>query len=402
MPSRLVFVAAFFAVAAPPLAGCQATSPAGAPLLGVPESRPAAFVDVHVVTMTGSAPLLHQTVLVRDGRIVTVGSVNDVPVPPDVLQIDGLGRRWLVPGLADMHVHVFDREEFVLHLANGITTVRNLAGYPLHLAWRDSLVRGLFPGPRLVTAGRILDGDPPTRSTNFVVLTPEGATAEVSRQAVAGYDFIKVYDNISPAVYTAIVAEATRHGLSVVGHLPTPVGLTAALGSGGQREIEHLEELLPLFDDGRSEQGLDSIALAIAAAGVVVTPTMVVFQSALDQSLDWAAVRGRAEMRFVSPETRRTWGWEEAGGSRSGNAQAIARYTRTTQFFYARMLPALHRAGVCVLAGSDAPIPALIPGFALYDELRLFERSGIPPLEVLRIATAGAADALGLGARRGR
>ncbi|NOT08983.1 MAG: amidohydrolase family protein, partial [Gemmatimonadales bacterium] len=98
----------------------------------------------------------------------------------------------------------------------------------------------------------------------------------------------------------------------------------------------------------------------------------------------------------------RTWGWEEAGGSRSGNAQAIARYTRTTQFFYARMLPALHRAGVGVLAGSDAPIPALIPGFALHDELRLFERSGIPPLEVLRIATAGAADALGLGARRGR
>lgn len=359
-----------------------------------------AFIDVNLLTMDSVPVRLHQVVIVEQGRIVRIGEVG-TPVPSGALRIDGHGTRWLIPGLADMHVHIFDRGELVQYLANGITTIRNLHGLPMHLAWRDSLARGLMIGPRLITAGPILDGDPPTRGTNTVVRTAAEATAEVDRQAAAGFDWIKVYDNISPEAYAAVIAAARRHRLPVSGHLPTPVTL-AGVVAARQRVIEHVEELLPLFRDGRDTVGVDSVARAIAAAGIAVTPTIVVYQSALDQVRDWRAVKGRPEMRFMNPATSAQWGWGPTGDARSGSMAGAERFARTTGFFLDVLVPALHRAGVLLLAGSDAPIPAIIPGFGFHDELRLLARAGLPPTEVLRIASRNAAIVTGADDRRGR
>jgi imidazolonepropionase-like amidohydrolase len=375
-----------------------ATAPGMAAQSAPPETT--AFVDVHVLTMDSNAVRMHQVVMVEGGRISRIGDLG-MSIPRGAVRIEGRGTRWLVPGLVDMHVHMFDRGELLQYLANGITTVRNLHGLDLHLAWRDSLARGMIVGPRLITAGPILDGDPPTRGTNTLVRTAAEATAEVDQQAAAGFDWIKVYDNISPEAYAAVIAAAARHRLPVAGHVPTPVTLAGVL-TARQRVIEHVEELLPLFGDGRSVAGVDSIARAIAAAGVAVTPTMVVYQSALDQVRDWAAVQGRPAMAFLNPATRQQWGWEPTGSARSGNAQGLARFTRTTDFFLATLVPALHGAGVVLLAGSDAPIPAIIPGFGYHEELTLLHRAGLTPLEVLRIATRNAAMVNGLDDRRGR
>src|SRR5262249_18423965 len=105
--------------------------------------RAIAFVDVTVVPMDTNRELAHQTVVARDGRISAVGNVNAVSVPSDAIQIDRHGDGFLIPGLADMHVHLLVDDELVLNIANGVTTVRNLHGVPGHLAWRDSIARGL-------------------------------------------------------------------------------------------------------------------------------------------------------------------------------------------------------------------------------------------------------------------
>ncbi|MEP6590398.1 MAG: amidohydrolase family protein [Gemmatimonadota bacterium] len=361
---------------------------------------PLAIVDVTVIVRPDQPALSHRTVLVKDGVITAVGPAVTTAVPSDALVIEGAGR-FLMAGLADMHVHVFDRDEFLLYLANGITTIRNLSGYGMHLAWRDSLAAGTIAGPHLVTSGPILDGDPPMRSTNTVIRDAAAAEIEVRRQVDAGYDLVKLYDNISPEAYVAVTAAAHRLGKRVVGHLPTPVGLALALSPGSQDEIEHLEELLPLFDDGRNTRELDSIARAIASAGVAVTPTMTVYASALDQATAWASVQVRPEMRYVNPATRRQWGWDETGAARSGQPGQIARYQRTTAFFRDQLLPALRRAGVTLLIGSDAPIATLVPGFSLHTELMLFRAAGVPDQEVLTMATVNAAAALGASSHRG-
>ena len=346
-----------------------------------------AFTDVHVIPMTGDTALRHQTVIVRNGRIASITTASTTPVPTGAIRIDGAGRSWLIPGLADMHVHLFDRGEFIMYLANGITTVRNLHGIPRHLAWRDSIALGTILGPRLFTSGPILDGDPPSRGTNTVLRSREDVERAVTEQKAAGFDLIKVYDNLPQDLYQALAVAARRARLPLVGHVPTPVGLAGLLEINGQAGIEHVEELLPFFRGGTDTTGLEAVARSLASQGIWVTPTMTVFLSARDQALDWSAVRARPAMRYMNPETAETWGWTPTGEGRSGNPRAREGFTRSVAFLETRLIPALHRAGIRLLAGSDAPIATIIPGFSLLDELRSFVRSGLTPYEALVTAT---------------
>src|SRR5678815_877649 len=189
-----------------------------------------AIVGVTVVPMDRDGTLKDQTVLVRSGRIVEVRPAREIdPGPATVL--DGHGK-WLVPGLADMHVHINEEGQLPLFPLNGVTVVRDLFGAPAHLRWREAIAKGDMQGPTLVQAGPIMDGDPPTWPGSAVVTTPEAARREVQAQKKAGYDWIKVYNGLSSDVYQAIVAEAKAQGMPVGGHVPKAVGIEAALTSG--------------------------------------------------------------------------------------------------------------------------------------------------------------------------
>lgn len=353
-----------------------------------------AFTNVHVIPMNRDTVLRNRTVVVRNGRIASISPAGTTPVPAGARQVDGAGRAWLIPGLADMHVHLFDRGEFIMYLANGITTLRNLHGIPRHLAWRDSIAKGELLGPRLFTSGPILDGDPPSRSTNTVLRSREDVERAVAEQKAAGYDMIKVYDNLPRDLYEALAAASRRAGLPLVGHVPTLVGLAGLLEVNGQSGIEHVEELLPFFRGGTDTAGLGNAAQSLARLRVWVTPTVTVYRSALEQATDWNAVLGRPEMRFLNPETIRDWGWTPTGEGRSGNQRARDGFGRVVAFFETQLIPALHRAGVRLLAGSDAPIPAIVPGYSLLGELQMFVRSGLTPYEALKTATANPAQFL--------
>jgi imidazolonepropionase-like amidohydrolase len=383
-------------------ADTSARRPADPPVLDLTPPPPAAYAitGVSVVPMDRDRVLARHTVLVRDGRIAAVGPDGRVGIPAGVTRIDGRGR-FLIPGLADMHVHLLERSELLAYAANGITTVRNLHGLGRHLAWRDSLARGELLGPRLFTSGPIVDGDPPTRRTNVVVTTAAQAESVVVAQKAAGYDFLKIYDNVPPDLYRVLAATAKRVGLPMVGHLPSPVGLEGFLEVRGQAGLEHVEELLPFFRDGRDTAGIGRLAAALAAARVRVTPTVTVHASALAQARGWAAVRARPAMRYMRPETARMWGWDQTGQANDGNAAARERFERTVGFFERALIPALHRAGVPLLAGTDAPIAAIIPGFALVEEIAMFRRAGLSPYEALRTATANPAEFLGRGGEFG-
>ena len=352
-----------------------------------------AFVDVTVVSMVGPRRP-HQTVVTDSGRVVRIGPAATTVVPTGATVLPVPAGSYLTPGLADMHTHIFDRDELLLYLANGVTTVRNLHGLARHLAWRDSLEQGWMVGPRLLTAGPILDGDPPTRSTNTVLRTETEAAAEVAAEAARGFDYIKIYDNLPVTLYRAIGMAAKAAGIPVTGHLPTPVGLAGLFEDQVQGEVQHLEEFLPFLDDGRNAGLLDSIARGLARSGIAVVPTLTVFTSALDQSERLGSLKARLEVRYVNPETAATWAWEATGARRSGNAGETARYRRTVTFFEHQMVPALRRAGVTIVAGTDAPIPMIVPGFSLHDELANLVASGLSPLEALETATAAAARVL--------
>lgn len=391
MPLRLDFAAALLLL---PLWfggwSCTLAGEGPTPQPAAPTAQtPTAFVDVHLVPMDHEGTLPHQTLVVREGRIAAIGPTAETPVPEDAHVIAGQGR-YLMPGLADMHVHLFDRNELLMYLANGITTVRNLHGIARHLLWRDSLAAGTLAGPRLFTSGPILDGDPPTRGTNTVLRTPEDAAREVHRQHQAGYDFIKIYDNVSPELYEALLTTAREVGLPVVGHLPTPVGLDGVLARRGQAAIEHIEELMPFLNIEQEPAGMEATARALAEAGIWLDPTLVVYAWPFRQTDP--ALFARPAWRYLNPATAQTWGWATAPTSMPPEAlqRGARRWTFTLAF-----TKAFHEAGGNLLAGSDAPIQTMIPGFSLIEELRAFVEAGLTPYEALVTATRNPAVFVG-------
>lgn len=343
-----------------------------------------AFVDVNLLPLDADTVLEHRTVVVRGDRVVAIGPAGKIRPGPRALTIDSRGK-YLMPGLVDMHVHLFNSRDLVLYLANGVTTIRNLGGYAAAdsiLDLRRQVAAGERLGPTIFTSGNWLDGDPPFREINTVVRTPADARAVVSRQKRAGYDFIKVYGLLRPDVYREIVRTAQRLGIPVTGHVPSAVGVDGVLASG-QVGVDHVSELL----DG--DPG--DVARQVRRSGVGVTTTLVMLDRALTMRGRPEAVESLLalpEARYLSPETRAFWrrapflGMPRADPARPRYVQGEA------------MVRALETAGATVMMGTDAGIWGNEPGYSAVEEVVRLAGAGLTPYQALRAATVAPAEFL--------
>ena len=369
-----------------------------------PIKATAAIVDVTVVPMDSERELAHQTVLIDGERIVAVGPAASTPVANGATTIDGKGR-WLIPGLYDMHVHLNEANDALLYVANGVTTVRNMWGGPDRLAWREQARKNdpAWLGPSIVTAGPIVDGDPPVWPGSKVVTTPEAAAAEVDAQKQAGYDFVKVYEHLTPAAYDAIAAEAKKQGIRFVGHVPQAVGVEHALAAG-QASIEHLtgylaaaagigQAKLPELIAHVDEEKFAALAKATHDAGTVNVPTLIVMTQIAALS-DPAPLLAQRENRYVSPQTREWWNPKTDFRFQNDTPEDFAAM-RVANVMRLHLVKALVTEGATIFAGTDAPNPFVVPGFSLHDELRLLVAAGLTPYQVLRAATSAPAQWLG-------
>ncbi|MDE2805422.1 MAG: amidohydrolase family protein [Gemmatimonadota bacterium] len=373
-----------------------------------------AFVDVTVLTMGESdGALTGQTVLVSGDTILAIGATVDVQVPTDATVVDGVGR-FLMPGLTDMHVHLEYSEDpgiLNLFLANGVTTVRNMDGRPYILEWRDLIERGEMLGPRIHTAGPILDGDPPLRDDNLAIGSADEARDAVRAQATAGYDFVKVYTNLSPDAFAAIVDEAAAQGMAVAGHVPGDLSVEDALASG-MWSIEHVTELGDLVEasDSPFRNGwhwsklylampVDTTRYADAAAqvvraGVGIVATTVQADRALAPRDTIDAWLLGPEMAYLGSEVLDFWEWLATRSLDRMDAAdwALVDAGRENRI---RLVRALHDAGAVLLIGTDTPNPFVVPGVSLHEELANHEAAGIERTRILEMATREAARFLG-------
>src|SRR6476661_4087727 len=186
-----------------------------------------AILHVHVIPMDRERVLDDQTVVIANGKIAQIGPSSTVKIPAGAKKIDATGK-YLIPGLTDSHVHLYSTIEFPLYLANGVTTVFNLDGRPAHLLWRKQVASGELLGPTIFTAGPIVDRRH----------TPEEAVRLVDEQADLGYDALKVFNHVSKEEYPALIAEAKRRNLLLMGHISREPGFELAIQSG--QSIAHL------------------------------------------------------------------------------------------------------------------------------------------------------------------
>jgi imidazolonepropionase-like amidohydrolase len=389
-----------------------------------------AITGVTVIPMTSDTVFRNATVLVERGRITDIRSGGG-RLPGGIRTVDGTGR-YLIPGLADMHAHLYSDGEVAdslapyemgVFLANGVTAARMMIGTPEHFPLKRAIEAGRVIGPQLWIASPELSGQPADHA--HVVTTPEQATAAVKAVADSGYDFIKITNSITLPVYDAIIAAARSHRIRVDGHVDPQVGLAHALESG-QSGIHHLDSYFeaviadssPIKQsvtqvghfrlrnwqslDYMDERKIQQVGGATARAGIWSTPTLTLFNFAFAIHESDSTIRSRPDWKIMPPRMRELY-----LGARpqywSAASQAVRTEARRQRYVEVRnrIVKAIVDSGGKVMAGSDAPDWFMSYGWTLHRELKSFVGAGLTPYQALLTATRNPAEFLGAQAEWG-
>jgi imidazolonepropionase-like amidohydrolase len=336
-----------------------------------------AIAGATLIDGTGATPAPDAVVVVRDGKIAAAGSRAQVAVPRGMRAVDGRGAT-LLPGLWETHAHFAQVEWGPAYLAAGVTSARDCGGeFDFITAVRDLIESGRGLGPRLVLAGLVDRSGTGTFGVNWAD-TPEQGRAQVARYKAAGFAQMKIYSRIQPDVLAAVAAEAHRQGMTVTGHVPD--GMTAVQGvEAGMDQINHFG---PVYQEVRhAGDGRERVIQFFKDHHTVVDPTMA-----------WGELLGRprnVEIASFEPGfAKAPWTLTSVIGTAGTAATNAPQSARLNDQF--AVLRALYAAGIPIVAGTDKAVP----GHSLHRELELYVQAGLTPMQVIQLATSGAAKVM--------
>ncbi|MDX1677550.1 amidohydrolase family protein [Arsukibacterium sp.] len=352
------------------------------------------FDQVHVLPMQpehvtpDNRVLRNQRVVIKDDRIIAVGSAAELAVPAGATVIDGAGR-YLLPGLAEMHGHVPPLADFsgvpkrylddvlTLYLAGGVTTVRGMLGHDRQLQLKDDIASGKRLGPTLYLAGPSFN--------QHTVTSPEQARARVREHKQQGWDLLKIHPGLSLEHYQAIADEANKQNIDFAGHVPEAVGIEQAILLGS-RTIDHLDGYMAAlggFDKALTAADMAPLVALTKKHNVAVVPTEALWQTIIGAA-DSEKLQAYPELQYMPAQV--IAGWQRYLQQRSGSY-----YTGDTALIHAEnrrlLLAELYRAGVTILLGTDAPQLFSVPGLSLRREIPKMVDAGISHYDILRSGT---------------
>lgn len=367
--------------------------------------RPVQLRNVRVLDPATGTLSQPTCVMTYHGRVTTIAP--DFEPPDSAIRIDGEGGT-LVPGLFDLHSH-YGTWQGPLHLAAGVTTVRDMGNDNEML---DAIVRGLekgtLMGPRVVRSGFLEGRTPFSARTGFVVDSLPMALEKVRWYAEHGYWQVKIYNSMPPDWVAPIAAEAHRLGMRVAGHVPA-FSSSPRVVRDGYDEVTHINQLVLSFlidtdkEDTRTPFRFTALGLRAAKLslqdprlqqliadmlkrGVAHDPTIATFQSLL-----------LARAGKVTPVDA-LWLDHMPGPVQRSRKVSILDIKPGEDTIYRAssqrlrdVLKLLFDRGIHLVPGTDD-----VPGVVLHSELEEWQRAGIPAKDVLRLATIGAAEHLGL------
>ena len=369
----------------------------------VDASRATVVHDVSVVDVVNGVAEPHRNVYIRDGKILSIGPAVKPAVSAHVIAGEN---KFLIPGLWDMHVHLWQKDpQFSLFLANGVTGVRDMGSdFSQIQAWRSKIQAGKLLGPRIMASGPPLEGPdeiPNPRMSPQMIRTPEEARRAFDQLDDMHVDFIEVLPGLRWDAYFALT-EYTRHwGHRVAGNLPESVTAQQAVDAR-QGTIEDLDGVLLSCSSDEKElrrqrrdalEKQDQVALDRITAAVLDTYSkrkagrlfadfriFDVMETPLLSAHKRQSVPGTQQdqhFQYVSAATRKQW--PEAAQPQTLNSLTYERYFS--------VVAEMNGAGVQFLAGTDTGFPFSVPGFELHEELELLVRAGLSPAQALRAAT---------------
>lgn len=378
----------------------------------VPQSQ-IYITHVSVIDTETGEEATDQTVVISYGKIADIEKSRNLAAATAGKIVDGRGK-YLIPGLWDMHVHTWDYEStYALYIANGVTGVRDMFGPPDANTFRAELAKKQIIAPHFYLASPVVDGHPAVWPKSIEVTTPELGRKVVDDQQQKGADFIKVYSRLTPDAYFGIAAESARVGIPFEGHVPNQVSAWKA-SDAKQKSFEHLYGI-PIACSTREEELQGKMlqtttmkerqVLAAAGAGSYSESKCNLLFARLRANNNWqvptlTALRPKnwKDPQLSNDPRLRYFGGEYLNwltakrDSPSKGWAAQDRKLEAQQFeFDKKLVGAMFRAGVPLLAGTDSGNPYCLPGFSLHDELALLVESGLTPLAALQAATRNAA-----------
>lgn len=373
-----------------------------------------AFKNVHLVPMTEEKLVPDQTVLIKGDRIFKIGNSDELKIPEKTKVIDAKGA-YLMPGLADMHVHLtgeWPLPQLDLYLANGVTTVRDLDGRDFMLQWRDAIKAGQRTGPTIYASNPIIWGY-------------ETDVAERILKRKSGYDSIKLYSYFSKNDFNKTMTLSKAHNLYTVGHIPFSVGLDGVIAKG-MNEIAHVEEFIWEFVDFDRNKNLSpkewfsylkktiyqqyKQSLDLATNEIknkyfkVVTAIVRKLESknisvCTTLQLDEVIIKKLFEpQKFLKQPTSAYLPQNYINALLQGKEKHQLQFQGEEDFAplkYAidkMLLIELHKAGIPLVLGTDAGTGGMgiVPGFSIHEELRILTENGFLPYEAIQTATINA------------
>lgn len=374
-----------------------------------------AITGVTVIDGRGGPAQSGQTVVIRDGKIVAVGS--GVAVPAGAYTIDGTGKT-LIPGLVGMHDHMFytaaggfaNQMSFTapkLYLASGVTTIRTTGGRSPYaeLNSKATIDSGLAAGPRIHVTTPYLTGSA-GGGAMFATDDPVAARRFVAYWASEGVEWVKFYTDIPRAAMKAAIDEAHKHGMKATGHLCS-VTFSEAIDLGLD-DFAHGAITATDFYPGKtvdkcptnslkvvdSLAGPDSpVAKALIAkmvkSGRSMTTTMPIYEALYPKR----PVRDERSLELMAPQVRTAYlASRDFIDSSSTYVFTTAGFTRLLAFD-----KAFYEAGGLLANGVDPTgNGGALPGFGDQRGYELLREAGLGPEQAVQVVTLNGAKILGV------
>jgi Tol biopolymer transport system component/imidazolonepropionase-like amidohydrolase len=339
-----------------------------------PAPPPLLIRNVRIIDGTGRPPSAPADVAVRDGRIARIAAAGTLTPPAGGEVLDG-GGRVLLPGLIDLHAHVWSDLNLPAWLNAGITTVRDIASQRLHLSdVRHGLEAGIRQGPRIVYAGGMFHGGGGHSTLENQMVSEAGAVQRgMAIMAGLGVQYVKERGMSDWWGTVNVVHEAHRHGIPVSGHCADPLPVVAA-GMDGR---EHAADC---FRDRVGLPRQDFLGLH-KEAGIWIVPTAGIRSTGLFVAAEPALLESPDVAPFLTPRQRAWYPAELPEATRTSMTAVTRRWGEATLRY--------QRAGVLLGAGTDNQFP-----LGVHLELEALVAAGLTPLEAIVTATGNAARVL--------
>lgn len=365
--------------------------------------------NVNIIPMTKNNKVIERaSVVIKGKKIIAIN--GETPINAEV--IDGKGK-WLIPGLIDMHIHgvtdtnfrqqqptqganlFFDTQNVMTpYIANGVTTIFNLGARPESFGQRNKIINEEAIGPRIALA-KLLDGGQGLDKVN----SPSDGRQAVRSAKADGYGFIKPYSNLSDETFWAIIDEAKKQDLNVIGHIPNTFrGKVNEAFVPNFGMVAHAEEFAKEAKEFSYEEALLFAKMA-KENNTWLTPTLtvMVWNSRHLRSLDYT--KNLSTLKYMHPIFQDKW--INHNTKNNNSTPSFMAHVDSIVKFNKKLVKAFKEVGVPMVVGTDAMSTGVVPGFSLHDELVLLVEAGMTPEEALISATRLPSTWLGIGSHVG-